>query len=132
MVLSCHPGLILDTIVLCDFGWREVAEVAVQSLFVEPGHPPTRGDLETIELLPVSPPLPASTARLRCSSVLKMPMTDSAITVERIIDGANRRCGIDLVNSVDVENRRDLLVSRRPCDVSSSPGSCGTSSRRPC
>ena len=54
LVLSCHPGLILDTIAFFNFGWRQVAEFAVLVLLVEPRHPPTRGDLEVVEPPPVS------------------------------------------------------------------------------
>jgi hypothetical protein len=51
--LTGHPGLILDTMVLFDFARRQVTELAMQSLLVEPGHPPTRGDLEVVEPSPV-------------------------------------------------------------------------------
>ena len=37
-----------------DFGWREIAEFAVDALFVEPGDPRTRRDFEIVETFPVT------------------------------------------------------------------------------
>ena len=52
MVLSCHVGLRLVTIVGLDFGRRLVVELGVEPLLVEPRHPGTGGDLEVFESFP--------------------------------------------------------------------------------
>ena len=52
----------------------------MEALLVEPRDPAAGGDLEVVEALP-GPPLAASAAGLRCSSVLNSPMTDSAIAL---------------------------------------------------
>jgi hypothetical protein len=48
-------GLRLMTVVVVfDFGWGEVVELAVETFFVEPRHPAGGRDLEVVESAPVA------------------------------------------------------------------------------
>ena len=54
MDLSGQVGPRLVTIVVLDFEWRAVVELAVKSFLVEPRDPCTRGDFEIVKALPVT------------------------------------------------------------------------------
>ena len=54
LVSSGRVGLTWSTVVgVFDLGGGEVAELAVEALVVEPGHPPAGRELEVIEASPV-------------------------------------------------------------------------------
>jgi hypothetical protein len=54
LVFSGRSGLSLLSVVPFDLGRREIAEFAVNALFVEPRDPRTGCDLEVVETLPVT------------------------------------------------------------------------------
>ena len=54
----------------------------MKTLLVEPGDPPSGADLEIVEPLPVATVV-GEDRRSRCSSVLKLPMTDSALALPK-------------------------------------------------
>jgi hypothetical protein len=77
---SGRSGLRSMTVVGFDLGRREVVELALDPLLVEPRRPAAGGDLQVFEASPRAP-LAARAAGLRCSSVLNSPITDSAMAL---------------------------------------------------
>jgi hypothetical protein len=111
LVFSGRSGLRLVSVVPFDLGRREVAEFAVNALFVEPRDPRTCCDLQIIETLPVTAMLGEHCGVAKEFGLKEREHRFGRGIVERIADRADRCSDVEVTESLGVGDA-DVLRSR--------------------